>query len=211
MAIPTGASPGSCISTNLRSTSISAKIDPLGIEALIKLDGPILEGRFFAGSPAYTDKRMETFLDKLDYFKEQLTSKNHVSRQILWQEYKSSHLDGYGKSQFYYHLKQNLGGVPSIIVSDNLKSAVVKTDRYEPEINKAFEDMGNHYGFVVIPARSGKPKDKALVENQVKQIYHRVYTKLLNRQFYSIVELNETVQELVTKHNQTRMQQCPYT
>ena len=267
-----------------------AKLDSLGVESLMLLDGPILEGRFFAGSPAYSDKRMEVFLDNVSYFKEQLEGKNHVSKQILWQEYILTHPDGYGKSQFYYHLKQNLvamkspvtvlsnlyepgkklfvdfagdtlsyidiatggkisvqvfvatmpysdysfvicvpsqklddfiyamrmcienlGGVPSIVVPDNLKSAVIKADKYEPEINKAFEDMGNHYGFVVIPARSGKPKDKALVENQVKQIYQRVYAKLRNLQFYSLTELNRAVQDLVLKHNQTRMQQRPYT
>lgn len=60
-----------------------------------------------------------------------------------------------------------IGGVPRIIVSDNLKAAVIKPDRYEPNLNKAFADMGNHYNFAVLPARSLHPKDKALVESQV--------------------------------------------
>ena len=61
-----------------------------------------------------------------------------------------------------------LGGVPSIVVRDKLKYAVIKADGYEPTIKKAFEDMGNYYGFFVIPTRSAKPKDMALVENHIK-------------------------------------------
>ena len=64
---------------------------------------------FHAGSPAYTDNRMEEFLRLLPYFREQLTDhKHHVTRQLLWEEYRQKHPDGYGKSQFYEHLKQKL-------------------------------------------------------------------------------------------------------
>jgi transposase len=52
-----------------------------------------------------------------------------------------------------------LGGVPHIIVPDNLKSAVVKTDPYEPTINQTLSDMANHYGCVILPARPVSPKD----------------------------------------------------
>jgi transposase len=69
---------------------------------------------------------------------------------------------------------RELGGVPRILVPDNLKSAVIKASRYEPDINRAMEDFANHYHTTVIPARARKPKDKALVENQVKLIYSRV-------------------------------------
>lgn len=103
-----------------------------------------------------------------------------------------------------------LGGVPKILVSDNLKSAVIKADRYEPTLNKALEDMGNHYHFVTIPCKPYSPTHKALVENHVKMVYRRVYAKLRNRIFYSLEELNEAVTEKMSEHNQTRMQQRPY-
>lgn len=48
---------------------------------------------------------------------------------------------------------KSIGGVPKIWVPDNLKAAVVKTDKYEPTLNKVMEDLANHYGAVVIPAR----------------------------------------------------------
>lgn len=103
-----------------------------------------------------------------------------------------------------------LGGVPKAIVPDNLKSAVIKADRYEPKLNVALDDLANHYGTTIIPARVRHPKDKALVENQVKIIYSRVYAKLRNRQFHSLNELNQSIAEKMLKHNQTRMQIKPY-
>jgi len=106
---------------------------------------------------------------------------------------------------------QALGGVPKIIVSDNLKSAVIKTDPYEPQINRIMEDMANHYGCVVIPARPRRPKDKGLVENHVKIVYNRVYAQLRNRKFFSIEELNRAIAEKMLAHNRKRMQQHPYT
>ena len=59
-------------------------------------------------------------------------------------------------------------GVPSALVPDNLKAAVIKTDKYEPHLNDNFKSFANHYGFTVLPARSRKPQDKAHVENMVK-------------------------------------------
>lgn len=105
---------------------------------------------------------------------------------------------------------QELDGVPLALVPDNLKAAVIKTNRYEPEINRALEDFANHYGTTVVPARAGKPKDKALVENQVKLIYSRVYAKLRHMVFFDLHSLNEAIKEKVKVHNQTRMQKKPY-
>jgi hypothetical protein len=103
------------------------------------------------------------------------------------------------------------GGSPKILVPDNLKAAVIKADRYEPELNRVMEDFANHYGMVVLPARAGRPRDKALVENQVQIIYSRVYAKLRNHRFFSLEELNRAVFEKTLEHNQTRMQRRDYT
>lgn len=65
-------------------------------------------------------------------------------------------------ADFIYALScclNDLGGTPAVLVPDNLKSAIVKADRYEPEVNRALEDFANHYNITVIPARPGKPKD----------------------------------------------------
>ena len=104
----------------------------------------------------------------------------------------------------------DLGGVPEALVPDNLKSAIVKASSYEPDVNRAMEDFANHYKTTVIPARARKPKDKALVENQVKLIYTRIYARLRDLTFFDMVSLNKAVKEKTRDHNQTRMQQKPY-
>lgn len=257
---------------------------------LLSKEDPELDRMFHAGNPAYSDPRMAYFLSRLPYFKEQLSNpKLHVTRQLLYEEYKQSCPCGYSKSQFYFHLKQNnvaqkdytavlaetynpgeklmvdfagdklsyvdietgeivkvevfvacmpysdytyvicvpsqktedfifairmclehIGGVPPILVSDNLKSAVISNDRHEPKLNKALEDMGNHYHFVVLPCDPRQPTWKALVEDKVKTTYNRIYAKLRNRTFHTIIELNRAVWELLSLFNKTRMQKRPY-
>jgi transposase len=261
------------------------------IGELLKIDDPELERMFHAGSPAYTDARMKEFLRLLPYFREQLTNRKlHVTRQLLWEEYRHTHPDGYGKSQFYDHLKQNLvaqkdittvlaqtykpgeklmidfagdklsyidtetgeiikvevfvacmpysdyiyvicvpsqrtedflfalrmclehlGGVPPIVVPDNLKAAVITPDRHEPELNTALRDMGNHYHFTVLPCDPASPTQKALVEDAVRIAYNRIAAKLRGREFHSLLELNAGVEEQNILLNQTRMQKRPYT
>ena len=255
------------------------------IPDLLKLDGPILESKFHAGNPAYKDDRFDHFKTKLDYFLKELGQVG-VTKRLLWEEYRSSNPEGYGHSQFCFHLSQQqvalkpsmvlqhkageklyidfagkklsyvdidtgeiipcqvfvaclpysdysfvmvvqsqcvgdflyalsccleeLGGVPEVLVPDNLKSAIVKASPYEPDVNRALEDFANHYNTTVIPARARKPKDKALVENQVKMIYTRIYARLRDQQFFDLTSLNMAVKEKTRDHNQTRMQQKPY-
>ena len=87
----------------------TVKANGWNISDLLEIDDPELERMFHAGSPAYTDRRMEEFLSLLPRYRELLADpKSHISRQVLFDEYRATHPDGYGKSQFYYHLKQNL-------------------------------------------------------------------------------------------------------
>lgn len=58
---------------------------------------------------------------------------------------------------------EHIGGSPHALVPDNMKSAVNQAHLYEPKINEVFLEMAKHYGMAVIPARAGKPKDKAKV------------------------------------------------
>lgn len=100
----------------------------------------------------------------------------------------------------------SFGGSPRAIVSDNLKSAVKKASRYEPDVNESFLDFANHYNMVAAPARPYKARDKALVESAVRIIYSRVYAALRNRVFTSLGELNAAIRECVDKHNHTPFQ-----
>ena len=118
------------------------------------------------------------------------------------------------KSVDFIHCLQeclaHLEGVPKTIVTDNLKAAVTKHDRYEPDINKVLADFANHYGTTVTPTRTYKPQDKALVENAVKLVYTRVFAKIRNQKFFDLHTLNEAIKEKVLLHNQTRMQRKTY-
>ena len=93
------------------------------------------------------------------------------------------------------------GGVPKAIVSDNLKSAVSRASKYEPEINKSFKDFARHYGCVINPTRTYSPQDKALVENAVHLAYQRIYYPLREMTFFSLKDLNIEIRKLLEKYN----------
>jgi transposase len=101
-------------------------------------------------------------------------------------------------------------GVPVAIVPDNLKSAVTKASKYEPELNHTFAGFGLHYGTTILPARSRKPRDKSLVEGAVKIVYTRIFAPLRKRIFFTIQELNEAIREELEKHNNTKFQGKEY-
>ena len=94
-----------------------------------------------------------------------------------------------------------LGGVPRILVTDNLKSAVRSASRYEPEINPTYYKLANHYDFGVVPARVRKPRDKAKVENSVQQVERRLLAPLRNHTFHTLHELNAALAPLLAEHN----------
>lgn len=93
------------------------------------------------------------------------------------------------------------GGAPNAIVPDNLKSAVIKTNRYEPKLNENFEAFADYYGMVVLPARAYKPKDKALVEGAVKITYIRIFASLPKELPTSLEQLNGQIRILLDTHN----------
>jgi len=93
------------------------------------------------------------------------------------------------------------GGVPNVIVPDNLKSAVTKSSKYEPIINESFAAFAEHYGLAVIPARAYRPKDKSLVEGIVKITYSRIYAQIEKHVFHSLEELNRAIAVELEKHN----------
>lgn len=117
------------------------------------------------------------------------------------------------KSHFIESVENALhyfGGVPSAIVPDNLKSAVTKSSSYEAELNRSFSDFASHYGTVILPTRSYKPKDKSLVENAVRIIYTRIFATLRNQTFYSVTEVNIAIKSALEKHNQMLFQGKDY-
>jgi len=97
------------------------------------------------------------------------------------------------------------GGAPRALVPDNLKSAVTKADRYEPELNPLFDDFAEYYRMAIIPARARKPRDKALVENAVTLVYQRIFAPLYDKTFYSLKDLNRSFREQLEIHNNRKI------
>jgi transposase len=89
------------------------------------------------------------------------------------------------------------GGVPALIVCDNLKTGVTRADRYEPDLNREYAELAAHYGSAVMPARVRKPRDKAKVEAGVLHAYRLILAPLRNRTFFSLSELNEAIAQLL--------------
>ncbi len=98
------------------------------------------------------------------------------------------------------------GGVPEILVPDNLKSGVTKSSKYEPIINKTYLEFSRHYKTTVIPARVRKPKDKAKVEGGVLIASRSILAALRNRTFFSLEEANRAIKELLTELNNQSFQ-----
>lgn len=98
------------------------------------------------------------------------------------------------------------GGVPEVMVPDQLRSAVKGPDRYEPDINSTCLEMAQHYGMTVIPARPRRPKDKAKVETGVLVVQRWILARLRNRTFFSLGELNQAIWELLDELNERPFQ-----
>jgi transposase len=93
------------------------------------------------------------------------------------------------------------GGAPRAIVPDNLRSGVAKAHRYDPDINRAYQDFAEYYQLAVLPARVRKPRDKAKVETGVLVVERWILARLRNHTFFSLAELNTTIAELVERLN----------
>lgn len=101
----------------------------------------------------------------------------------------------------HVHAFHYLGGVPALVVSDNLKAGVSVAHRYEPEANRTYEDLSEHYGCALLPARVRKPKDKAKLEKGVQDVERHILAPLRDRTFFSLTELNEAIMPLLTDYN----------
>ena len=93
------------------------------------------------------------------------------------------------------------GGTTKQLVPDNLKSAVIKADYYNPKLNSSYEEMAEHYGILINPARVRKPKDKAKVELSVLLVERWILAKLRYYKFFSLNELNSAIKPLVKDLN----------
>jgi transposase len=94
------------------------------------------------------------------------------------------------------------GGVPEVVVPDNLKSAVTHPSYYEPELNPTYRDLGEHYGVAIVPARPYRARDKAKAEVGVQVVQRWIVAALRKRKFFSHAEVNQAIAGLLERLNQ---------
>jgi transposase len=93
------------------------------------------------------------------------------------------------------------GGVPSLLVPDNLKSGVKSACHYEPDVNPTYHELAVHYGTAVLPTRKQKPRDKAKAEAGVLLVERWILARLRKLTFFSLAELNREIRRLLEELN----------
>lgn len=94
-----------------------------------------------------------------------------------------------------------LGGSPSLLVPDQLRSGVTVPGWYEPGVQRTYDEMAQHYGTAVLPARPRHPRDKAKVEVGVQIAQRWILARMRNERYFSLASLNERIAELLEDLN----------
>ena len=102
-----------------------------------------------------------------------------------------------------------MGGVPRLIVPDQPRALVAQPDRYEPGVGRLLQELCDHYGTAVLPARPARPRDKPKVEAAVLVVERWILARLRNRRFFSLAELNAAIAQLVAELNARPFKKLP--
>lgn len=92
-------------------------------------------------------------------------------------------------------------GVSRVTVPDNPKTGVIRPCRYEPLLHRTYQEMAEHYGTVIIPARPRRPRDKAKVETGVQIAQRQILAVLRDLTFFNVASLNEAIGPLLDTLN----------
>lgn len=107
----------------------------------------------------------------------------------------------------HIHAFEFFGGVPAAVVPDQLKTGVTGACRYEPELQRSYEELAGHYGTVILPARPASPRDKAKVEVGVQVAQRWILARLRHETHVGLGALNHRIRELLDALNQRMMRQ----
>ena len=132
-----------------------------------------------------------------------LGASSYTYAEASWNQELGSWIDSHVRAFEFYR------GCPEVCVPDNLRSGVTHACLYQPELNRAYREMARHYGVAVVPARPGKPRDKAKAEAGVQLVERWILAALRRRRFTSLGELNERIRELVGRLNEKPFRKRP--
>jgi len=102
----------------------------------------------------------------------------------------------------HIHAFEYFGGVPRLLVPDNLRTGVSRACRYDPDLNPTYQEMAMHYGVGVVSARPYRPREKSKVEVGVQVVERWIVAALRHRQFFRLEDLNRAIRELLERLNQ---------
>jgi transposase len=111
--------------------------------------------------------------------------------------------------QAHIHSWEFFGGVTAITVPDNPKTAVTTACRYEPVLHRTYQELAEHYGTVILPARAGEARDKAKVEEAVQNAERRILAVLRHQTFFSLGEANAAIRQALADLNRRPFQKLP--
>jgi len=122
----------------------------------------------------------------------------HMAARIVFDQKVSTWL------RLHVECFEELGGVPEVLVPDNLKSAVVRaafglTD--SPALNRSYRELARHYGFKVDPTPAYSPEKKGKVESGVRYLKGAV---LANREGQSVDDVREHLAHFIANEAATR-------
>lgn len=128
---------------------------------------------------------------------------HHTFGDVTWTQQLPDWIASHNRMFGFY------GAKPLILVPDNLLSAVRKAHRYEPEINPVYRSFAEHNRLAVIPARSGKAKDKAVVEAAVSGVQRRVLAPLRHQRLIGLTQARDAIAPLLAAYNDAPFQKRP--
>ena len=157
----------------------------------------------YAGQTAAVIDRTTGEIRPAQVFIAVLGASNHTYAEATWTQTLPDWIGAHVRAFAFF------GGVPEVIVPDNLKSGVTHAHRYEPDLNPTYADLAAHYGVAILPARARKPRDKAKVEVGVQVVERWILAALRHRPCFSLAELNRAIRDLLGRLNHRPFKKQP--
>lgn len=149
----------------------------------------------YAGQTVPVVDRLTGEVRQAQVFIAVLGCSNYTYAEATWSQKRQDWLASHVRALTYF------GGSPAALVPDNLKSAVTKARRYEPDLNPAYQEFAEHYAVAILPARVRKPRDKAKVETGVLIVERWILARLRNHAFFCLEDLNTAIAALLERLN----------
>jgi transposase len=157
----------------------------------------------YAGQTVALTERATGEIRQAQIFVAVLGASNYTYAEATWTQQLPDWIGAHARAFEF------LGGVPEVVVPDNLKSAVARPCRYDPDLNPTYREFARHYQVAIVPARVARPRDKAKVEAGVLLVERWILARLRHRQFFSLAELNAAIAELLNALNARAFKKLP--